>query len=169
MNPTDTEFATLATTGQEYQAKLAAPFAVLGIRIEEDWLTGIDYLPPHTPALAPTGPFATEVCRQLLAYLQDPRFVFDLSMHIKGTQHQRRVWEQIQTIPPGSTCSYGEIARILHSAPRAVGQACGANRLPLVIPCHRVIAWNGKPGGFMRATEGMPLMIKRWLLAHECN
>jgi methylated-DNA-[protein]-cysteine S-methyltransferase len=153
--------------GRNYQAKLATPFAVLGICIEEEWLTDIDYLPLHTPTLAPTSVFAQEVCRQLLAYLQDPKFVFDLSTHIGGTLHQQRVWECIQTIPPGSTCSYGEIAQALHSAPRAVGQACGANRLPIVIPCHRVIAKNGKLGGFMHASDGMPLAIKRWLLTHE--
>ena len=56
----------------------------------------------------------------------------------------------------------------LHSAPRAVGQACGANRLPIVIPCHRVIAKSGGLGGFMHASDGMPLDIKRWLLRHEC-
>lgn len=151
----------------DYQAKLVTPFAVLGVRIEEDWLTDIDYLPLNSSALAPTSVFAAEVCRQLLAYLQNPRFVFDLSVHIGGTQHQQRVWKQIQAIPPGSTCSYAEIAHVLHSAPRAVGQACGANRLPIVIPCHRVIAKNGKLGGFMHASDGMPLTIKQWLLTHE--
>src|SRR5687768_4300066 len=112
-----------------YQAKLAAPFAVLGVRIEEDWLTDIEYLPLDTHLLAPRTPLAREVCDQLQAYLADPDFVFDLSMHIGGTTHQRRVWRAIQDIPAGKTRSYGDIATELHSAPRAVGQACGANRL----------------------------------------
>lgn len=163
----NTDNVPLTHSDRAYQAKLVTPFAVLGIRIEEDWLTDIDYLSLNTPALAPTSVFAEEVCQQLLAYLKDPGFVFDLSLHIGGTQHQQRVWRQIQAIPPGSTRSYAEIAQRLHSAPRAVGQACGANRLPIVIPCHRVIAKNGKLGGFMHASDGMPLDIKRWLLAHE--
>ena len=152
----------------DYQAKLAAPFAVLGVRIEEDWLTDIEYLPLDTSLLAPRTPLAMEVCAQLQAYLADPDFVFDLSMHIGGTIHQRRVWRAIRDIPAGKTRSYGDIAMELHSAPRAVGQACGANRLPIVIPCHRVIAKSGGLGGFMHASDGMPLDIKRWLLRHEC-
>lgn len=151
----------------DYHAKLATPFAVLGIRVEEDWLTDIEYLPLHITPLAPKNPLSREVCDQLQAYLTDPGFVFDLSLHIGGTVHQRRVWNTIQDIPSGTTRSYADIAVQLHSAPRAVGQACGANRLPIVIPCHRVIARNGGLGGFMNASDGMPLAIKRWLLQHE--
>jgi methylated-DNA-[protein]-cysteine S-methyltransferase len=151
----------------DYQAKLAAPFAVLGIRIEEDWLTDIEYLPLDTPTLAPATSLAREVCDQLQAYLADPDFIFDLSLHIGGTIHQKRVWRAIQDIPSGKTRSYADIATQLHSAPRAIGQACGANRLPVVIPCHRVIAKSGGLGGFMNASDGVPLDIKRWLLRHE--
>lgn len=151
-----------------YQAKLATPFAVLGIRTNGVWLTNIEYLPPDTPPLVFQNELAKEVCRQLQAYLADPNFVFDLSLHISGTNHQRRVWQAIKIIPSGSTSSYADIAVRLCSAPRAVGQACGANRLPIVIPCHRVISKNGGIGGFMNARHGFPLDIKRWLLRHEC-
>lgn len=150
-----------------YQAKLLTPFAVLGILIEEDWLTDIEYLPIDTQLLSPMNHLAKEVCNQLKAYLTEPHFVFDLNLHIGGTTHQRRVWEAIQGIPTGETTSYAEIAKQLHSAPRAVGRACGANRLPIIIPCHRVIAKNGGLGGFMNASDGNPLEIKRWLLQHE--
>jgi methylated-DNA-[protein]-cysteine S-methyltransferase len=151
----------------DYQAKLPTPFAVLGIRIEEDWLTDIEYLPVDTLPMEPRGALAKEVCDQLSAYVRDSRFAFDLSLHIGGTLHQRRVWRAIEAIPSGTTRSYADIAAELNSAPRAVGQACGANRLPIVIPCHRVIARNGGLGGFMNASDGMPLSIKRWLLSHE--
>lgn len=150
-----------------YQAKLLTPFAVLGVETEEDWLTGIDYLPIDTPILAPQTLLAKEVCGQLQAYLTEPGFMFDLSLHISGTAHQQRVWQAIQAIPSGETSSYAEIAMQLHSAPRAVGRACGANRIPIVIPCHRVISKNGGLGGFMNANDGNPLEIKRWLLRHE--
>lgn len=152
-----------------YQAKLLAPFAVLGIKTEEDWLTNIDYLPVDTPLLAPQTGLAKEVCKQLLAYLNEPNFTFDLCLHIHGTVHQQRVWHAIQAIPCGKTNSYAEIATQLHSAPRAVGGACGANRIPIVIPCHRVISKSGGIGGFMNASEGNPLEIKRWLLQHESS
>lgn len=150
-----------------YQARFVAPFAMLGIRTEEDWLTGIDYLPLDTLPLEPQNPIAREVCQQLNEYLTNPNFEFDLSLHMGGTIHQRRVWQTIQTIPSGRTRSYADIATQLHSAPRAVGQACGANRLPLVIPCHRVIAKNGGLGGFMNASDGIPIAIKSWLLRYE--
>ncbi|GJL74970.1 MAG TPA: cysteine methyltransferase [Nitrosomonas nitrosa] len=154
-------------TDNRYQAKIRTPFAVLGICIEEDWLTEIDYLPLNTSLMTPGTPLAKEVCAQLQAYLSDPRYTFDLSLHISGTVHQRRVWEQIQDIPSGQTCSYADIAAKIHSAPRAVGRACGANKIPIVIPCHRIIAKNGGLGGFMNARDGEPLEIKRWLLQHE--
>ena len=105
----------------DYQAKLVTPFALLGIHTEEDWLTGVDYLPLDTSPLAPKNPLAREVCKQLQAYLADPGFAFDLSLHISGTTHQRRVWQAIQEIPCGKTRSYADIATQLHSAPRAVG------------------------------------------------
>ncbi|SFP56894.1 methylated-DNA-[protein]-cysteine S-methyltransferase [Nitrosomonas cryotolerans] len=150
-----------------FQAKLATPFAVLGIRTEEDWLTDIEYLPLDTPPLLPRNSLAKEVYKQLQAYLIHSNFVFDLSLHISGTVHQRRVWQAIQGIPCGETRCYGDIAAQLHSAPRAVGRACGANRIPIIVPCHRVIAKNGGLGGFMNASDGYPLDIKRWLLDHE--
>jgi len=150
-----------------YQAKLATPFCVLGVRTKGDWLTGIDYLPSDVSILAPQDALAKEVCRQLQGYLADPGYSFDLSLLIEGTPYQRRVWQSIQAIPSGETASYAKIAIQLHSSPRAVGRACGANRIPIVIPCHRVIAKNGGLGGFMNARDGHPLAIKRWLLHHE--
>ena len=72
-----------------------------------------------------------------------------------------------RTIPVGESRTYGEIARSLHTAPRAVGGACGANPIALVIPCHRVVGSQGSLGGFMGMTDGDPIAIKRWLLTHE--
>ena len=73
---------------------------------------------------------------------------------------------KISAIEAGRTRSYGELARELRSAARAVGQACGANPLPLVVPCHRVLAAGGI-GGFAHSEGGFLLEVKRWLLAHE--
>jgi methylated-DNA-[protein]-cysteine S-methyltransferase len=76
------------------------------------------------------------------------------------------VWRAIHDIPAGETLSYTDIARRLKTAPRPVGGACGANRIPIIIPCHRVLAADGI-GGFMHARSGYPIEVKRWLLLHE--
>lgn len=150
----------------DYQAIFPLPCCALGIRTRDGMLVGSEFLPPATPTLAPQDEVARATCVQLAAYLADPGFVFDLPMLIHDTPFREKVWAALRTIPPGAPLTYGELARRLGSAPRAVGQACGANPLPVVIPCHRVVAVNGL-GGFMNHAGGEPLAIKRWLLAHE--
>jgi len=151
---------------ESFHARLPTPFAVLGIRTAGELLNGIEYLPRGVATLAPTNNLATKVCRQLERYLDDPEFRFDLPFEFAGTAFQQRVWQAICAIPSGKTLTYLDIARQLKSAPRPVGGACAANRIPLVIPCHRVVA-SGGIGGFMHARGGAPLEIKRWLLRHE--
>lgn len=149
-----------------YQARLATPFGVLGIVTDGAALTAIDFLPAGTPELAPQDALAAKVCAQLQAYLADPAFAFDLPLAPAGTPFRSQVWQALRRIPSGKTLSYGELARQLHSAPRAIGQACGANPIPILIPCHRVLARNGL-GGFMNSVGDGSLSIKRWLLQHE--
>ena len=150
-----------------YSAKLKAPFGVLGIRTEMGAIAGIEYLPAGERTLAPTDAIAERACRQLERYLADPQFRFTVPLAPKGTAFRRRVWDALTTIPVGESRTYGEMARKLATAPRAVGGACGANPIALVIPCHRVVGSQGALGGFMGATEGDPISIKRWLLTHE--
>ncbi|MGD8812578.1 MAG: methylated-DNA--[protein]-cysteine S-methyltransferase, partial [Thioalkalispiraceae bacterium] len=83
-----------------------------------------------------------------------------------GTSFQQKVWKTMLNIPPGKVMSYGEIAKKLNSSPRAVGNACRANPLPLLVPCHRVVSQAGL-GGYGGETSGKRLAIKRWLLSHE--
>ncbi|HUF81140.1 MAG TPA: methylated-DNA--[protein]-cysteine S-methyltransferase [Burkholderiales bacterium] len=151
---------------ETYQARYPAPFAVLGIRVAGDKLAGIDYLPRGAATLAPLTRFAERVCRQIERYLDDPDHPFDLPFDYVGTEFQCRVWHEIHAIPSGRTLTYLDVARRLGSAPRPVGGACGANRLPLVIPCHRVLGSDGI-GGFMHMRRGPGIDIKRWLLRHE--
>jgi methylated-DNA-[protein]-cysteine S-methyltransferase len=152
-----------------FQACLRAPFATLGITTSGTHVTGIRFLSPSTPAMAPKrGSLAYLACIQLQSYLDNPRFAFDLPLALSGTRHRLEVWEAMQRIAPGHTRTYGEIAAELRSSARAVGGACGANPIPVVVPCHRVIGSNHAIGGFMGAKgEGFELGIKRWLLAHE--
>jgi methylated-DNA-[protein]-cysteine S-methyltransferase len=105
--------------------------------------------------------------RQLEQYREDPNTRFDLPLLIEGSEFQRRLWDALCEIPRGKTLTYGELARRLGVDARAIGQACGDNRLPIVIPCHRVVATDGI-GGFAHATTGYLLEAKRWLLMHEC-
>ncbi|MFN4148047.1 MAG: methylated-DNA--[protein]-cysteine S-methyltransferase [Rhodocyclaceae bacterium] len=158
---------TRAAVGEEaaYAAILAAPVFALGICCDDEAVTGIDFLEPQAE-ISPVTALAREAVRQLRAYLQQPRFAFTLPLKPAGTAFQRRVWAGIAAIPPGATRTYGELARSLGSSARAVGNACGANPYPLVIPCHRVVATYGL-GGFNRQRGGFLLEVKRWLLAHE--
>ena len=149
-----------------YQAIVAAPTFSIGVHCLEDEILGLDYLEP-CPEVAPANALAAEAVRQLQAYFIDPEAAFSLPLRPAGTSFQRRVWAEIERIPSRTTRSYGELARSLHNAPRAVGQACGANPYPLVVPCHRVIAAGGALGGFARNRGDFLLGIKRWLLAHE--
>ena len=109
-----------------------------------------------------------DTIRQLRAYFAGELTTFDLPLVPEGTPFQLKVWERLCEIPYGETISYGELARRMGNpnAARAVGLANGANPIPIVIPCHRVIAKRGL-GGFMGAVSGRELRVKEWLLAHE--
>jgi methylated-DNA-[protein]-cysteine S-methyltransferase len=155
------------SAGIEYAAKFPAPFAVVGIATDGRALTRLFYLPRDEPAAAPSDRVAALAVREIERYLADPEFRFTVPLAPAGTAFQRRVWQQIGAIPLGQSRTYGEVARMVRSAPRAVGQACGANRIALIIPCHRVVGAQGSMGGFMNADAGDPIAIKRWLLTHE--
>jgi len=101
----------------------------------------------------------------VLRYLQQASYEFSLPVVQVGTSFQQKVWQAIAAIPRGQTRTYSELALQIGSGSRAVANACGANRLPLVIPCHRVVAKNGL-GGFMQGTHN-GWLIKQWLLQHE--
>ncbi len=150
-----------------FDAILKTPFGALGVRTAGEAIVEIRFLPPGTAARKPRNTLAERACAQLAAYLDDPEAGFDLPLEPAGTPFQRGVWRAIAAIPKGKTLTYGEIAKRLKSAPRAVGQACGRNPYPVVVPCHRVVAADGGLGGFANARGGYLLDTKRWLLAHE--
>jgi methylated-DNA-[protein]-cysteine S-methyltransferase len=153
-------------TESSYAAVLSAPTFAIGIRCNDDEITAIEYLEPQ-PEVAPKTPLAKEAVRQLRAWLKDPGFELGLPLAPAGTHFQRRVWEQIAAIPAGRTLTYGEVATAIRSGPRAVGNACGANPYPIVVPCHRVVGANQGLGGFARQRGGFLLEVKKWLLRHE--
>jgi methylated-DNA-[protein]-cysteine S-methyltransferase len=150
-----------------FNAKMKTPFAVLGIRTAGGVITHIEYLPKSERTKPPDNALSERAIRQIERYLVDPEFRFTLPLAAAGTPFRQRVREALTGIPVGESRTYGELARQLHTAPRAVGGACGANDVALVVPCHRVVGSQGSLGGFMHAVDGDPLAIKRWLLTHE--
>ena len=115
-----------------------------------------------TDRLLPAG--LQECLRQLDEYFKGRRKKFSVPLILEGTDFQKAVWRQLQKIPFGRTASYGDVARAIGSpqAFRAVGNANNKNRIPLIIPCHRVIGSDGQMVGF-----GSGIWRKEWLLGHE--
>lgn len=156
-----------------FHAVLAAPFGALGVRVNGEFLTGLEFIPPGTPLRASRLPVIERIAAELDAYYADPGHRFNLPLAPAGTVFRHKVWHALLNIPAGRTRTYGEVARELASGPRAVGQAVGDNPIPIVIPCHRVIAAHrtlADPdglGGFMHSRTGYSQDIKRWLLQHE--
>ena len=109
-------------------------------------------------------PLLCQARDQLQDYFDGKRMSFDLPLAPEGSAFQKRVWAALCAIPPGETRSYADIARAIGSAPRAVGQANGANPIPLFIPCHRVVAADGSLGGY---SGGDGPATKRYLLDLE--
>lgn len=146
-------------------ALINTPFGAVAIAVHGSQLA-IELLPASVQIeKESTHPLIKLASQQIKQYLQQPKARFDLPPEQQGSAFQQRVWQVIATIPSGQTRTYSELAVQIGSGPRAVANACGANRLPLVIPCHRVVA-KGGIGGFMQGkTNG--LGIKQWLLQHE--
>jgi len=142
------------------------PKMKVAVATREERVVEIRYLPLSSESIFPRNALAARAADQLREYLENPDIKFDLPLAVEGTPFQLRLWEALCRIPRGKTRTYGDLARELEGEARAVGQACGDNRLPVVIPCHRVVAADGI-GGFAHSTGGYLLEAKRWLLAHE--
>lgn len=149
-----------------FDALINAPFGAISISVYANQLA-IELLAtsPSLENKTSTHPLVKQAYEQILQYLQQPNTTFNVPLKLQGTTFQQRVWQAIVAIPVGQTRTYGQLARQIASGPRAVANACGANSIPLLIPCHRVVAQNGI-GGFMQG-DAHGLRIKQWLLAHE--
>ena len=144
---------------------MRSPIGTLCLCAEDDQLVGL-YLPDRP---APSGPrgrggILARTAAQLTEYFAGERRDFDLALAPSGTEFQRTVWRALADIPFGTTCSYGDLARVVGrpSASRAVGAANGKNPIAIILPCHRVIGSSGELTGY-----GGGLPMKRWLLDHE--
>jgi methylated-DNA-[protein]-cysteine S-methyltransferase len=151
-------------------AKVASPLGTLLLYSDEKGLVALDF--PGAKAAEGSAVVSPKVRDSLKAADTALQAYFGarkplpraLQGRLEGTEFQRKVWAAIAKIPFGKTKSYGEIAAQVGrpGASRAVGSACGANPLPLFVPCHRVLASNGAIGGFSGG-----LAVKRMLLRHE--
>jgi methylated-DNA-[protein]-cysteine S-methyltransferase len=153
---------------EHFNAVMATPLPGglrLGIRVADGAITHIDFLPADHPLKRPSAA-AEPAVATLKAYFADAHNGNRLPLHTGGTAFQQRVWAAMRAIPVGEVRTYGELAEQLRSGPRAVAGACRANPIPILIPCHRVVARTGL-GGYMGELYGDPLVLKEWLLHHE--
>jgi methylated-DNA-[protein]-cysteine S-methyltransferase len=144
------------------QLSLHTPVGDLSVSEEDGAIVAVDW--GWGSQQNPTA-LLRRACDQLHAYFDGELTDFDLPLAPAGTSYQQRVWQALCAIPYGVTRSYVDIARVAGGSPRSVGQANGNNPIPIVIPCHRVLATThlgGYSGG-----DGLP--TKRWLLAHEAR
>lgn len=142
------------------------PFSRLRMQFNDTALVGVDFDVSAGSQPASLDPLMAKACQQLRAYADSARSDLDLPVEPAGTEFQQKVWKLLRQIPAGQVRTYGDIAHELGSSPRAVGNACRANPIPLFIPCHRVVSKSGL-GGFAGKTKGHYLTIKEALLRHE--
>jgi methylated-DNA-[protein]-cysteine S-methyltransferase len=153
-------------TTTTFTMPMHTPVGRLVLESDGDVLVGI-WLPNETRIAGKDGhdapPVLKDTATQLEEYFARERTEFDIPMELHGTSFQKQVWTELSKIPYGTTISYGGLARRVGrpKGPRAVGQANGRNPIPIIVPCHRVVAGNGL-GGY-----GGGLPMKRSLLAVE--
>ena len=141
-----------------------SPVGRLALEAEGEALSTVRWTNATEKAVGKPSPVLKEAARQLERYFGGKLKRFDVPFAQHGTDFQQRVWTMMCEIPYGETATYGGMAMALGSGPRAVGMACGRNSLPIVVPCHRVLASGGKEGGY---SGGRGLPTKRKLLALE--
>ena len=144
------------------QLSLHSPLGDLTLSEEDGFLVSLDW--GRAPReFQQATPLLAAIRDALDAYFDGEQPDFDFPLRPHGTAFQQSVWQEMRAIPYGETRSYGEIAKALSSSPRAVGNACGANPIPIIVPCHRIVSQTG-PGGY--SGDG-GIETKRWLLQLE--
>ena len=143
------------------QLSFQSPIGALTLTEEDGRIISVDW---GWGCLQQTSPLLETTRQQLEEYFDGRRRDFDLPLDPPGTAFQRRVWDALRGIPFGEVRRYGELAKSLGTAPRALGGACGRNPIPILIPCHRVVAQSGALGGYS-GLDGIE--TKRFLLRLE--
>lgn len=141
-------------------------FCKMKLMAQDNAICALDFFSAGDNSQAEQDELLDQAIKQIAQYTESASFTFNLPLAPRGTEFQLKVWSILQSIPAGQVKTYGEIAKMLCSAPRAVGNACRSNPIPLIIPCHRVVSVSGL-GGFAGKTQGLNVDLKRQLLAHE--
>lgn len=156
-----------------FTQNLSAPFGTIGLLCSDKGLVSVDVHNENSIKETDKGSntnaelIMANVVTQLTEYFEGKRQVFDLPLDHNGTDYQQHVWQVMTSIPYGQTRQYGEISSQLNSSSRAVGGACKRNPIPIVQPCHRVLAKSGIGGFSGQWQQGNRVDVKSWLLAHE--
>ncbi len=146
---------------------MQSPVGNLYVATQDDSIIALEYNTRKQPKLTPLSSKQSKIKKSIQRYFSsDDPHEFNFNLELTGSEFQKRVWSLLQRIPLGQVKTYGELASQLKSSARAVGNACRANPIPLIVPCHRVVA-KGGIGGFSGKRHGLTIKRKRWLLAHE--
>ena len=144
---------------------IQSPLGKLKITCRESSLLSIEF--DCLQALSsPISDMEKFICRELNCYFRAADYPIEIPTFPQGTDFQLEVWAKLRAIPVGEVWTYGQLAKELSTSPRAVGNACRKNPIPIIVPCHRVIAATGL-GGFAGEREGTLTEIKKKLLRHE--
>jgi methylated-DNA-[protein]-cysteine S-methyltransferase len=152
--------------GQGFDAVIDSPVGRLGIQMQGKAISRLVFLSGRHRLIEADTDQASDVLYSLKAYFENPGQKPDVAVQLSGTPFQHRVWQGLSSIPVGKIMTYGALAARLRSSARAVGNACRRNPVPIVVPCHRIVAGNGL-GGFAGDSRGRLVSVKRWLLEHE--
>lgn len=141
-----------------------SPIGPLHISADENGIISIEYVSKREKPISIKNKHIRQCVRELDEYFKGKIKKFTVQLNLNGTVFQKRVWHALQKIPYGVTCSYKDIAHAIGkpNTVRAVGSANGKNPIPIIVPCHRVIAHDGKIGGYSGGVSK-----KESLLAHE--
>lgn len=152
-----------------YSCVIDTPVGKMGVDIAGDFVVRVAYLSASVRLIPPRDSVSRRVVSEIRQYFCDPAFKFSVAIELRGTILQKKIWDALQTIPVGVTKTYGELAQIVATSPRVIGNACGRNPIPLIVPCHRVVAAMDI-GGYCGGNSDPNFMrIKRWLLTHEAQ
>jgi len=149
-----------------FDVVFASPVGKLGICVEGKTLSRLVFLSGRYHLRQPGCAETSRVQQSILEYFDNPHCSPEIDVQLSGTDFQRKIWRALRLIPAGKVITYGVLAERLGTSARAIGNACRRNPVPIVVPCHRVVAQHGL-GGFAGDHQGRLVRVKHWLLQAE--
>ncbi len=151
---------------EEFYSYFESPIGFIEIIADKNYLRAITFIDELPEEKKKGNKITISARKQLKEYFNGKRKTFELPFEFKGTEFQNEVWKALTKIPFGSVVTYQDIAKLTgnEKAVRAVGSANSKNPIPIIVPCHRVIAKNGKLSGYAGGVER-----KEWLIEHEAK